>query len=42
MMRLVKQENIGDSVKVRVIEEDGIQDKILGVTMEVDLNKNLY
>lgn len=41
-MRLVKQENIGDSVKVRVIEEDGIQDKILGVTMEVDLNKNLY
>lgn len=42
MMRLVKQEKIGDSVKVRVIEEDGIQDKILGVIMEVDLSKNLY
>ena len=41
-MRLVKQEKIGGSVKVRVIEEDGIQDKILGVIMEVDLNKNLY
>ena len=41
-MRLVKQEKIGDSVKVQVIEEDGIQDKILGLIMEVDLNKNLY